>query len=90
MWGIEEEETNKTPGGSGLLENSFARGYSERALLLRYACYQGRAAYKFKGDISNVVLVSKDFRALVAIEGVPTGAAHKRLFDAIKAEVGAQ
>jgi hypothetical protein len=47
-----------------------------------------RTAYKFKGDISNVVLVSKDFRALVAIEGVPTGAAHKRLFDAIKAEVG--
>lgn len=47
-----------------------------------------RTVYKFRGDISNVVLVSKDFRALVAMEGVPTGAAHKRLFDVIKAEVG--
>jgi hypothetical protein len=47
-----------------------------------------RSAYQFRGDITNVVLVSKELRALVAIEGVPAGAAHKRLFDAIRAEVG--
>ena len=48
-----------------------------------------RTSYKMKSDVTNVVMVGKDARVGFAFEGVPAGAAQKRLMDALRAEVEA-
>lgn len=46
-----------------------------------------RSAYHFKDGTSNVVVVGKDGHVAFASEGVPSGAAQKRFFDALRAQV---